>query len=71
MRSSPAASSPSLTLSRSTTVQVQQPKRELPQLGVLVSIWMGHPPFGGVGVEFLEGAVVVAPGIGFLQNEGR
>ena len=29
---------------RSTTVQVQQPKRLLPQLGVLVSIWMGHSP---------------------------
>jgi hypothetical protein len=34
-----------LVLSRSTTVHVQQPKRLLPQLGVLVSIWMGHSPF--------------------------
>jgi len=39
---SPLASNPSLALSRSTTVHVQQPKRLLPQLGVLVSIWMGH-----------------------------
>jgi len=45
MRSSPLASNPSLALSRSTTVHVQQPKRLLPQLGVLVSIWMGHSPF--------------------------
>jgi hypothetical protein len=43
--SSPEASNPSLALSRSTTVHIQQPKRLLPQLGVLVSIWMGHSPF--------------------------
>jgi len=44
MRSPPLAGSPSLARSRSTTVHVQQPNRLEPQLGVLVSIWMGHSP---------------------------
>ncbi len=44
MRSSPLARRPSLALSRSTTVQVQQPKRELPQLGVEASTTSGHSP---------------------------
>jgi hypothetical protein len=30
---------------RSITVHVPQTKRLFPQLGVLVSIWMGHSPF--------------------------
>ena len=32
----------SIDLSRSTRVQTQQPKRELPQLGVVVSTTSGH-----------------------------
>jgi hypothetical protein len=72
MRSSPLASNPSLALSRSTTVHVQSRWAGLPQLGVLVSIWMGHSPLlvPPCGIELVEGPVVTAPRVGFLKQVG-
>ena len=42
--SSPESIIASIALSRSTTVQTQQPKRELPHDGVEVSTTSGHSP---------------------------
>ena len=42
--SSPESIIASIDLSLTTTVQTQQPKRELPQLGVVLSTTSGHSP---------------------------